>query len=206
MNVPPGQRLFALRIPGLRAPLAAGTAGATRLRRASRVKIALDLRAGQIRVNLYLSEKRSQEIAERLRQKSPAGPILMLLRRLLQRRLRRIGLGRMRGLLRIVHESAPTQQFAAHAVQRLPFGFLASYVSRIQQWILPGLESFFSKQGDAFIAASQDPADGVTLAVTIQNPPNLGALRGALQGRPPAGSANGAPNVSVTVQAGYVRA
>jgi hypothetical protein len=77
----------------------------------------------------------------------------------------------------------------------------------LQEWILKGLADFLKQQPQQFVAATEAPADGVTLLVTLANPPGIELLRQALKGRIPSltglKSSGPAPTVRIDIVAGY---
>ena len=58
----------------------------------------------------------------------------------------------------------------------------------MQEWLVHGFSEFIKTQSQKFLAATEDPADGVTLRFTIENPPGLKELGQALVEKGPAGS------------------
>jgi hypothetical protein len=101
---------------------------------------------------------------------------------------------------------APEQAIGG-ALQRIPSVVLGSVRFRLQEWILKGLADFLKGQAQQFVAATEAPADGVTLMVAIDNPPGLDLLRQALKGRIPSLAglriSGPVPTVRIDVVAGY---
>jgi len=179
----PGQRYYYLRIPGKR-PLMMSTPGKLpRMRRRSRIKLVLDFPNNRIKVFQYLSEIRVQAIATKLRQRAHTGMIASAMGKLVDGGVRSALAGGF-GRLKIIHEAVVPEQ-DTRAVQRLPSIVPQVLRRRIQEWVLKGLSPYFKQKGNEFIKAADDPAEGLTLVITIANPPGFDHIRQALRGRPP---------------------
>jgi hypothetical protein len=176
-DVAVGQRLYHLAIPGKR-PLAAsaGRHGRRAVRRLAHLNVVLDAAQDQIRVSLFLSEVKAQKLAVRLRQQSHPGSLAAGLHKFLARRLPAIVRGRYRRRLRVVAAGAggalPLQNLSETAAQALS--------GKLQQWLTQGFVEFAKNQASQFLAAAEDPADGLTLTFTIEHPPGLKELCQAL--------------------------
>ena len=203
----PGQRFYYLDIPGARPILPADVRGRGRMRRPSGTKLILNFPAGQIRVCVYLSEVRSQGMAVKLRQQAHIGGVLIPLRAIFERGLLSALRGGGHGRLKIIHETVAPEQALGGALQRIPPVVLDSLRFRLQEWILKGLADFLKGQAQQFVAATEAPADGVTLMVAIDNPPGLDLLRQTLKGRIPSLAglriSGPLPTVRIDVVAGY---
>jgi hypothetical protein len=202
-----GQRFYYLSIPGAKPILRADVRGRGRMRRPSGTKLILNFPAGQIRVCVYLSEVRSQGMAVKLRQQAHIGGVLIPLRAIFERGLLSALRGGGHGRLKIIHETVAPEQALGGALQRIPPVVLDSLRFRLQEWILKGLANFLKGQAQQFVAATEAPADGVTLMVAIDNPPGLDLLRQTLKGRIPSLAdlriSGPVPTVRIDVVAGY---
>jgi hypothetical protein len=200
-----GQRFYYLEVAGKRPLMTPGPDGRARPRRRSRVSLTLDFPGDRILVYLYLSEIRAQELAVKLRQRAHLGPVLAYLGRALARGMRG-ALTRGFGRVKVIHE-AVTPGGWHDALQQLPSLVPRVLVGRLQEWVLKGLTDHLRHQAQQFLAAAEDPADGVTFAVTVSNPPGFALLRQALRGKGLAlGSlklSNGMPAVSIRITPGY---
>lgn len=201
----PGQRFYYLEVPGKR-PLQAYTKGGrVRGRRRSRVKFLLDFPGDQIRVFIYLSEVRAQQVAVKLRQKAHAGQVLNVFRGMIERGLSGAFDGRF-GRLRIIHGSV-TPAHKNTALGRLPANVLQALSRRLNEWAMKGLSEQLKDQAARFIAAADQPVDGVTVVVTISGPPGLSQLRQALDGKLASLAglkfSGGAPAAWLRIVAGY---
>ncbi|MBC8019043.1 MAG: hypothetical protein H7X83_11065 [Verrucomicrobia bacterium] len=200
-----GQRLYYLEIPGKRPLMIPGSDGRTAARRSTKLRLVLDFPKNEIRVRLFLSEIRAQEIAVKLRQHAHIGTVAARLGRILERGLRRAFIGGF-GRLKIVHEAVMPDQWVG-ALRRLPSLVPQVLMGRLQEWILKGLADHLKQRTEEFIKAAEDTADGVTLVIILGNPPGFPQLRQALKGKvlSPASlrMADGAPAVTITVVPGY---
>ena len=209
-NIAVGQRLFHLVIPGRRPLTVPVTIGRRRVRRLFHIVVRLDVPQDQIRVCVYLSEVKAQQLAVRLRQQSHAGSLAVRFNKFLARRLPPILHGRRPKRLRIVHAGIPPGQSPASVLQRLPGLVPETFIAKMQEWLVHGFSEFIKTQSQKFLAATEAPADGVTLRFTIEHPPGLKELSQALVEKGPAGSTiaetiakAGQPNVRVEVFPGH---
>jgi hypothetical protein len=205
-RLPAGQRLFHLAIPGRRPLTALDHKNRPRLRQRSHINATLDGPKDQIRVCVYLSEARAQRLATRLRQQVNAGSVAVGFNKFLSRRIGPILLGARPRRLRIVHAGMRPGLSAAAAMSKLSWLAPQALVGRMHEWLMHGFTDFMKTQTQKFLAATEDPADGVSLRFTIDNPPGLKELGQALfeKGKPAASIAatiaGGArPNVRVEV-------
>ena len=117
--------------------------------------------------------------------------------------------GGAHGRIKIIHEAVEPEQALGGALRRIPSAVLGVLRFKLREWILNALTDFLKQQSAQFIAASESPADGVTLLVTINHPPGLDVLRQALKGRIPSLGdfrlSGSAPEVTVSVAPGYFR-
>jgi hypothetical protein len=178
-----------------------------KLRRSSRLKLILDFPAGQIRACVFLSEVKAQGIAVKLRQQGRVGAIVASLRPMIERRLTSALTAGAHGRIKIIHETVEPEQALGGALRRIPSAVLGVLRFKLREWILNALTEFLKQQAAQFIAASESPADGVTLLVTIDHPPGMDMLRQALKGRIPSLGdfrfSGAAPTVTISVTSGY---
>lgn len=200
-----GQRFYHLSIPGKRPLVTPGPGGLRRMRRPTRVSLVLAFPANQIRVYVYLSEVRAQRVALRLRQQAHVGMAVTSLKGIIERGLR-ASLTGGRGRLKIIHEAAAPGQ-GQGTLGRLPSMVPPVLLNRVQQWVITHLAGYLKQQGQQFVAATENAADGVTLVITIANPPGFRQLRQALKGKLPSlaslSMSDGTPDVTVRVAPGY---
>jgi hypothetical protein len=177
-----GQRVYYLEIPGLRLQIVPTSTAATTMRRCSETKLILDFARQQIRVYLFLSEPKAQEIALKIHQQMPIGVVMTSLKSIMEFGLKNVVFDGMHGQIKIIHQTITPQHSRSAAFLGIPQPVKENMVVRLVEWLGKGLSEFFRRQSQQFIAASQDPADGVTIAVTLENPPGFPLLRKALKG------------------------
>jgi hypothetical protein len=202
-----GERFYYLEIPGRRRLTAVAPEGRTRARGRTRLRLILDFPKNEIRVHLFLSEVRAQEIAVKLRQHAHLGVVVMRLRGFIERGLRRALIDRRFGRLKIVHEAVtPDQRLGV--LRRLPALVPQAFVRHITQWVVTTLSAHLQQRSEDFIKAAQDTADGVSLLIALANPPGFPQVRQALKGKwlSLAGLklADGAPKAEIKIIPGYV--
>ena len=173
-------------------------------RRAMHLGLRFDCTQDQIRACIYLSEAKAQKLAMRLRQSTNAGVLSAGFARALQGRLKHILSGPPGRGLRVVNAGAsPT---ASASLQNLPQAQAARYGAALQNWLVQGFAGFIQAQSAAFIAATENAADGVTLRFAIAHPPSLKAVCDAMGGRgaaPAELALDPPPAVTVTVAPGH---
>ncbi|OGF58665.1 MAG: hypothetical protein A2Y62_03935 [Candidatus Fischerbacteria bacterium RBG_13_37_8] len=200
-----GQRFYYLEIPGKRPLMTSEPSGRSAIRHKTRVILVLDFRGNQIRLSLYLSEIRAQEIALKLRQQEHTGAIAVYLGKILERGLNAALKGGF-GSLKIIHESVTPDRWAK-ALQRLPVFVTQTLLSQLQQWVLKELPAFLQKHSQQFISAAEQPVDGVTLLITIENPTGLAELRKALKSKvlslKKLKLSDAMPNINIRIAPGY---
>ncbi len=181
-----------------------------RPRRRLHVNLTLDAVQDQMRVCVFLSEVKAQRLAARLRQASNLGLITAAIQRALGRRLGRIFSGQAPKRLRLVHAGLRPGQSAAQLLRNLPPVATQAMVSKLQVWLAQAFATFIKADTARIVTATEDAADGITLAFTLAHPPGLKALGQALVERGDAGttiaaaiSQGAAPAVQVDVFAGH---
>lgn len=201
-----GQRFYYLEVPGKRPLKMPESPGRAKSRRTTSLRTILDFPRNEIKVHLFLSEIRAQEIAVKLRQHTHIGVITARLQKILYRGLHRSLSGRSRKL-KIVHEAVTPDQWLS-ALNRLPSAVTQVFLGRLNEWVIKGLSDFLKQHSEEFIKAASDTADGVTFAISIQNPPGFPQLRQALKGSVLSlGSlkiSDSIPSVKINVTPGYV--
>ncbi|MCU1244422.1 MAG: hypothetical protein JWN02_332 [Acidobacteria bacterium] len=210
-SVGPGQRFYRLSITGRRPLNIPGPDGRPHPRGAGAVRVALDCPRDEIRVRIYLSEVKAQRLAGSLKRQSHQGALAAALHKFLGRRLAPVLRGEQPSRLRVRAAGLSPGEGSGVALQRLPEPALAALTRRLQEAVVRAFAAFVKEQSQRFIAAVDEPADGVTLKFTIVRPAGLQPLGKALL---PGGSAAGlagtilggaAPEVRVEVFAGNHR-
>ena len=204
-----GQRLYHLAIAGKR-PLTARTQrDRNRVRRLTRVYVTIDNTKDVVRVCVFLSEVKAQRLAVRLRQQSHTGSLTVAFHKLLGTRLPAILHGRRRKRLKIVNTAVPPGSASDTYLARLPAIVPQAFVTKLQEWLVQGFAEFIKTQSQKFLAAADDPRDGVRLEFTIESPPGLRELGQALAGKPTSSAGvaeaakGGKPTIRVEAQSGH---
>ena len=208
-GVAPGQRVFHM-VVGRRPVTVEGARGRRRPRRLARLKVILDTPRDQVRVCVFFSEVKAQRLAVRLRQQSHVGALAVAFQKLVARRLPAILQGKRPRRLRVVHPAVTPGPAAAQALRQLPAIGPAVFVAKMQEWLTAGFSEFVKTQGPKFLAASENPADGVTLVFTVAQPPGFKEMAQLLgqKGAAAPGVAEGiargaAPTVTVEALPGH---
>jgi len=200
-----GQRLFYLEIAGKKPLMMPGADGRSNARRPTQVRLTLDFPKNEVQVRLFLGEIRAQEVAVKLRQRAHLGLVMTRVGRIVERGLNRALLGSGKRL-KIIHEAVTPDHWIS-ALRRLPSHVSQVLAQRLQEWVLKGLTEHLKQNAEEFIKAAEDIADGVTLVITLGNPPGLPQLRQALKGKGVALTslklADGAPTVKIKISSGY---
>lgn len=199
-----GERYYFLEIPGKRPLTIPGPAGSTKVRRVTRIWLDFHFPQNLARVHLFLSEVRAQEIAVKLRQKAHTGSVSARLNRIIERGLRTALNGRSRRL-KIAHAAVPPGQWA-NALQRLPSISRQVLHAKLTEWVVKAMATHLKQRPEEFLKAAEDTADGVTLIITLENPPGFSQLREALKSRTISLDSlkmEGAPKASIKIIPGY---
>ena len=203
-----GQRFYYLEIPGKRPLMVPMPGGRAHVRHRSRSRIILHFPKNAIIARLYLSEIRAQQIAVKLRQHAHMGTVADRLRRFIDRGVNR-AFAASPGRLKIVHGAVIPGQ-PINALNRLPSIVPQVLRGRITEWLVKGLADHLQKHAQEFIKAAEDTADGVTLVITLENPPGFRQLGEALKGKGVSLATlklpEGDPTVMLRIYPGYRRA
>jgi hypothetical protein len=149
------------------------------VRHRSRSRIIFHFPKNEIIARLYLSEIRAQQIAVKLRQHAHMGTVAERLRRFIDRGVNRAF---ATNHLKIIHGAVIPGQ-PIDALNRLPSLVHQVLRGRITEWLVKGLADHLHKHAQEFIRAADDTSDGVTLVITLENPPGFRQLGEALKGK-----------------------
>jgi hypothetical protein len=207
-----GQRFYYLEIAGARpieAPAPAGGAGTLAVRRTSDVNVTLDFPKDEFRVFLYLSEADAQQIAAGIR-KQDLTSVLVLAKRVYETGLSVALGGDITRHAKIVTE-APQEELFGGALKQLAETVKQFLAKKVAAWVGRALADYMKASAGEFIAATEDPADGVTIVVTIANPPGAPLVRKLLRGEMVGGAMlaglathfQGSPQLSAKTVAGF---
>lgn len=203
-----GQRLYYLEIPEARPQAVPTPGGAPKPRRIRQVHVRLNFPRDQIQVNVFLSEAVAQAIAADLRGRAIAKAISRVLS-VLEPRLTTILSGKHQCHSEIIHGTVPPQASRGRKLRSLPSIMREALSKKLIEWIGQNLSTYLQQKPQDFIAATENPADGVTLKFTLSNPPGFAALRKALRGEvanlQEMQTATGMPDVNIQVTPGFSR-
>jgi len=176
-----GQRFYYLEIPSaeLRMPPMAGMA--SQLSHIDGLKLILDFSQQQIRASLFLSESSAQNIAIKLRQKMPIGSVMTVVQSALIAGLRKVLLSGSGGNIKIIHPAIPPQQ-TTHALLNLSQKLKSKLTTHLLNWLGRGMSDYFRQNAENFIISAEDLNNGVSLIITLYNPPSFALLAKTLCG------------------------
>jgi hypothetical protein len=149
------------------------------------MNVVLDAVRDQLRVGVFLSEVKAQKLAMRLRQHAHIGSLAASFHRFTAKRLAARLRGHRPRRLRIIHPRITSPQDREAAVQRLAAMMPPQFISKVQEWVVGGFTESLKSQSARFLEAADQPADGVTLVVTVEQPAGLKEICAALAGNGP---------------------
>jgi hypothetical protein len=182
-RIPVGKRFYYLEIAGARPVQPTGTTTAARAAtgRSSEVNVTLDFPKDEFRVFAYLSEADAQDIAAKLRKRDLTAAIVA------GKKLYEAGLatalgGDIQRHVKILSEDLPQEQLFGGLLGRLTDQIKGVLAKKVSQWVGKAWAEYVQARAAEFVTATEDPADGVTLVVTIVNPPGAPLVRKLLKG------------------------
>jgi len=177
-----GQRLYYLEIAGAHpVSVPPGSVGAGAVRRTSDVNVALDFRKDEFRVFVYLSETDTQEIAAKIRSRDLTA-VLVLAKRVYESGVRVALGGDIKRHVKILSETPPQEQLFGFDLKQLAAGVKERVIKEVVNWVGQALAEYLKTGAGEFVAAADNPADGVTMVVHILNPPGAPLVRRLLHG------------------------
>ncbi len=177
-----GQRFYYLEIAGahpVTVPTARGAQGA--VRRMSDVNVALDFRKDEFRVCVYLSEADAQQIAAKVRSRDLTSA-LVLGKRVYDAGVRVALGGDVRRHVKILSEVPAQEQLFGTGLKQLTADVKDRVIKAVVDWIGQALAEYLKVGAGELVAATENPADGVTMVVRIINPPGAVLVRRLLTG------------------------
>jgi hypothetical protein len=196
-----GQRFYYLQIEGARP---------AQVRRSSEVNLTLDFPGDEVRAFVYLSEADAQDIAAKVRRRELTA-VITLAKRVYAAGVETALGGDLQRHVKIRHEALDQEEFLGGALKRLAQVVLDHLKARVVEWLGKAVGDYFQSRGAEFIAAAEDPADGVTIVVTIKSPPGFPFVRKLLKGEfvspvelaNPAALFKGSPTYAVKTVPGF---
>ncbi|MBT2403100.1 MULTISPECIES: hypothetical protein [unclassified Streptomyces] len=195
-----GQRFYAVQVPGVvtRSRPGRGTRGAARRRTGPPVTVLLDGRTKEIRVALHLPEAKAQTMAAALRRGDSPAVTLAALRHTLRAALGEALSDARDRRVRVAEATPEASQLRTGPEHGGPGqggpgrGGTPTAADRLTTWASLGLSRALARDRRAFVAATEDPADGVTLLVQLVQPPGFDELRAHVKRRE-SGTTDSAP-------------
>jgi hypothetical protein len=164
-----GDRFYYLEVAGAR-PVARTSSG---------TNLIIDTKKNELRLAIFVAESEAQQIAARLRRREPIGAMVASLRRIYQVAIRG-ALKKPRSFIKIVGEAPETEGFLGGLkLGNAPMKIVSGL---IEKWVGKSLVGQLLEHRDAFIKATAEKADGVTIIVKIQAPPGLSVIAKLLRG------------------------
>ncbi len=203
-----GQRFYYLEIPGVRPP--SPLPGFKGRPRSSQINLTLDFPKNEYRAFVYLSEADAQEVAAALRRRDVTAAVTIS-RKVVIAGVRTVVGGRLRSHIKIRNETPSQEQFLGAVLEKAGQIVLEALIAKLIEWIGRAIADYHQARADEFIRATQDQRYGVTIVVTLRNPPGASLVRRALKGESisplelanPRAVFSGLPSLSATTVAGF---
>jgi hypothetical protein len=177
-----GQRFYYLEIPGAR-PITttAGTGARSAVRRTSEVNVALDFPNDEFRVFVYLSESDAQTMAANVRKRDLTS-VLVHAKRVYESGISVALGGDIQRHVKILTEAVPQEQLFGGQLRQVAEHVKQRLAKKVADWVGKAVADYVKAGAGEFVAATEDPADGVTIEVHIANPPGAPLVRKMLGG------------------------
>ena len=180
--------------------------------------VTIDLVRSKVVVDLFFSESEAQQIAAASKT-GGAAEVLKAMRSAWTSLAR--SFDHPSGRVRIIKEMEEGEQLLGPLLRRMPPVVVQLLRRHLQEWVMRSLAKWVRTSVHEFVRAAADPADGVTVRITLRGLPGLDVVRQVINGKfsiasvgalGPLGAARGtsamrgAPQVSVRVRPGRRRA
>jgi hypothetical protein len=180
-RIPVGKRFYYLEIAGARPVSGVTTAARAAVGRSSEVNVTLDFPKDEFRVFAYLSEADAQDIASKLRKRDLTAAIIAA-KKLYEAGLSTALSGDITRHVKILSEELPQEQLFGNLLGRLTDQIKTLLAKKMSQLAGKAFADYVQSRAAEFIAATENPADGVTLVATIVHPPGAPLVRKLLKG------------------------
>jgi len=164
--------------PSLASPRPTQLPGGTRV---SQVNLTLDFPQETARVYIYLNEGDTQAVAASIRRGESVTPVVVLLRNIYVASLRSMLSGNARRHVKLVHEAAAEME-SEGVLGTIGEAILKKIVDKLIDWVGTALSEYFTRRGQEFMSAAANPADGVTIILTVRHSSLMQVMRKALRG------------------------
>jgi hypothetical protein len=149
--------------------------------RVSEVNLTLDILQETARVYIYLNEGDTQAVAASIRRGESVTPVLVLLRRIYVASLRSMLSGNPLRHIKLVHEAAAGME-SEGVLGTIGEAILKKIADKLIDWVGTALSEYFTRRSQEFLTAAANPADGVTIILTVRHPSLMQVMRKALRG------------------------
>jgi hypothetical protein len=149
--------------------------------RVSEVNLTLDIPQETARVYIYLNESDTQAVAASIRRGESVTPVLVLLRKIYVASLRTMLSGNARRHVKLVHEAAAEME-SEGVLGTIGEAILKKIVDKLIDWVGTALSEYFTRRSQEFLTAAANPADGVTIILTLRHSSLMQVMRKALRG------------------------
>jgi len=184
-----GQRFYYIETQTARPRTIVGVrgGGGSRSPRIAKTKVAFDFPKGELRVILFYSEAQAQAIATQLRGRAPASIAIAALKSGLDSNLATLFSGAPTRGLRVIHETAPIENFQSPAIGGALKVVGRSLAGLTLRWVLQAFKRELEQRRDQFAAqftrAAASEADGVSVVIIFQRPSFFQQLRAVFSGK-----------------------
>jgi hypothetical protein len=175
-----GQRFYYLEIAGARPIVAVTDTRAPAVRRTTTVNVTLDFPKDEFRVFVYLSESDAQQAATAIR-KQDLTSVLVLTKRVLDAGVSVALGGDIERHVKILSE-APQEEIFGGALKQLADSVKRLLIKKVEAWVGTAVAQYMKGSAGEFVAATESPADGVTIVVNVGSPPGAPIVRKLLRG------------------------
>jgi hypothetical protein len=148
--------------------------------RASEINVTAKLVRRQLRVAIFLSEPRAQEIAGLIKRGAAPAVVLRVVTQAVREMVSTLLRTGVLNHVRIEGETVESELKLPDSVLRL---IADRILPRLVDWALGRVGEYLRVRGREFVTATQDPKYGVTLLVVFRDIPLLGVLHGIVSGR-----------------------
>lgn len=173
----------------------------------------VDLRQAVVRVSLHLTEQDAQRIAADIRGGVAPAAALRTFASIYEGVAR--SFASPDGRVRVIREAeSEDEQFIGGALRAASQKVIGALARVLRSWVLPAIAGWLRTKSAEFARAAANPANGVTLVITLRGVPGLRVIGDVLAGRSLIsntrailnGSAfRGAPSIDAVVRPGLVR-
>jgi len=202
-----GHRYYYLEIPGATPQVYTQSDGSLALRRPTQTRIKLNFVQPRIELTQFFSETDAQAITVLLR-RNQLGRAQQLALSIVERGTASAFKYPANWQFTIVHPMVMPGPSSGTALKRVPPLVQQALQSQLVEWAGVQLAGYFKNHGNAFIEATVNEADGLTVRLSIAAPEGFSLLRRYIGGQaaelPNRIFGQGQPEIAISLQADYV--